>query len=298
MTRHDTTPTHDTTTTHRSVAGPAARRSRIRSGFTLIELLTVIAIIGILAAIILPVVSKVRTSARRAASASNLRQWGIALQMYFQDSRDRLPWEVVASTADIPRWNEIDDPQYATCWFNALPPYVGQLPLSATPDSERATDNLHPSYMASNSMFYAPGAPVEKYRGGGFGSLPTFCYMMNSQIYTKESKESMAVRNDSRGMSLRLLPESVPISRIAFMTESVLDWNAEKPSEGSDGGEGRAKGDGLSVCGRYGQRSNIVFLDGSVRTYDSAYLVKKLGGNYPRADKPDVIWAVWNSLYR
>ncbi len=60
-------------------------------GFTLIELLTVIAIIGILAAILIPVVARVRMSASKAVAISNFRQIGTAIQAYTAEHNDRLP---------------------------------------------------------------------------------------------------------------------------------------------------------------------------------------------------------------
>ncbi len=56
-------------------------------GFTLIELLTVIAIIGILAAILIPVAGKVRRTAKNAECASNLRQWAHAVMLYANDNK-------------------------------------------------------------------------------------------------------------------------------------------------------------------------------------------------------------------
>ncbi len=64
--------------------------SKARGGFTLIELLTVIAIIGILASILIPVVSAVRESARSSVCQSNLRQWHTALLLHAHDNDDQL----------------------------------------------------------------------------------------------------------------------------------------------------------------------------------------------------------------
>lgn len=69
-----------------------------RSAFTLIELLTVVAIVGILAAILIPVVGNVRKSAQNTNCVSNLRQIGHAMALYTNDHNGRLPGPIYSGT--------------------------------------------------------------------------------------------------------------------------------------------------------------------------------------------------------
>ncbi|MDR1281938.1 MAG: prepilin-type N-terminal cleavage/methylation domain-containing protein [Opitutaceae bacterium] len=75
----------------RQTTDPVHRSGNRPTGFTLVELLTVITIIGILAAILIPTVGKVRRAADRAGCAAHLRNLHTFISLYAADHKERLP---------------------------------------------------------------------------------------------------------------------------------------------------------------------------------------------------------------
>jgi prepilin-type N-terminal cleavage/methylation domain-containing protein len=75
-----------------------------RNGFTLIELLVVIAIIAILAAMLLPALSRAKDKASRTQCVGNMKQLAIAEHMYATDNRDSLPWPNWGNDANVKGW--------------------------------------------------------------------------------------------------------------------------------------------------------------------------------------------------
>lgn len=71
-----------------------------RPAFSLLELMVVVTIIGLLIAIVLPSLARVREQARQTACSSNLKQIGVACQGYLLDNQDRFPFASFMPSVD------------------------------------------------------------------------------------------------------------------------------------------------------------------------------------------------------
>ena len=123
-------------------------------GFSLVELLVVIAVIGVLIALLLPAVQAARAAARRSQCASTLRQVGLAIRNYADANRGRLP----------------DNSHTGVSWIYQIAPFMEDVDaIRICPD-----DPHGPIRQANKLTSYVPNSYLTREYGNYYTNLNKF----------------------------------------------------------------------------------------------------------------------------
>jgi prepilin-type processing-associated H-X9-DG protein len=202
-------------------------------GLSVVELLACIAIIGVLAAVLFPVVNAMRGRARQATCTSNLRQIHVALSLYIQDSDSLYPAAVNPSDSAHPeRWSEFPA-------FMAAVPTLPQFHVLLRP------------FTKTTDVFRCPsdnGLQMDEPFPGWFLTADPSSYAVYGTSYFYQSKLSRLRASD---------PTVIHPSDTMTVMDADGKWHGSA-SEPQDAGTAR--------------RYNLLFADGHVKTLNHTAL--------------------------
>ncbi len=236
---------HDGTPSSQMSFSAKGLSRRAAAAFTLIELLTVIAIIGILAAILIPTVSAVRESARGATCTSNLRQMINGLYLYAEDHDGRAPPPQDSALHDGPF---ATIPQSENTWHGYIALYAG-LDFAELGDIFESGVTWR-SNTTQDTVFHCPSTlnRIVSLPGKDPGRLdPYYSYGLNADL---PNELTGGGRRSGETFTLETLRDS---SRTMAIMETT-DWSAHYHRE---------IGTGYAVV-PHGGGQNVAYYDGSV----------------------------------
>jgi prepilin-type N-terminal cleavage/methylation domain-containing protein/prepilin-type processing-associated H-X9-DG protein len=286
-----------------------------RRAFTLIELLVVIAIIAILAAMLLPALAKAKERARQANCLSNLRQWGLALQIYAPDNSDGMPRDGMAGNGDYPGPSSTTTdgtPSDPEAWFNLLPSLVAEQNLSvyyaqyasARGGSATKATFFMPFPGAKGPIWQCPSASMALGTVAGTGSgTPLagngangfFSYVMNIDLKREANGSAIPYVNSPSPNMPRLTAFKQP-SATVFMFDAVFNPVTEVVNASPQYNSVNPANRQNSFASRHNKGGIINFLDGHSQYFKTTYIQSNpsTGGE----DEPLLGDVIWDAPYR
>lgn len=155
---------------------------RALKGFTIVELLVVVAIIGVLVALLLPAVQAARASARRLQCASNMRQLGLGVHQFVDVNRGRWP-QLAGHVEQLPDAMNQED----LSWIETLKPFTENVDeLRLCPEHQDLTEGRFRFHRHETT---AEGAPVND---GDNRRVAATSYAMNGYLRNRSPKPAGA----------------------------------------------------------------------------------------------------------